>query len=155
MIQDDATQMLDQILQMDIIYSQASLTIVAMSGTNATSHLSGVFADTRQPITQAVQITDTNVMLSYPPSSREALLRSLAHPAIIPSTAYETRASTFQERMLSRRCLYLSDYQSLFVCRSARYQERSPAENEFLQQIKDFLYERRCHIIRAGGRRRP
>jgi hypothetical protein len=105
-IQDDAENKYSQILRMDTIFSNAALTIVAFSGKDVNYPLPGLRPDSRPPI-RLVGHGD-GILLTLDPKSPSA---------IIESALYETRGWTYQERVLSRRCLYLADNQALFQCR--------------------------------------
>jgi hypothetical protein len=105
-IQDDAERKHNQIMQMDTIFSSAALTIVAFSGRDVNCPLPGLRPNSRPPI-RLVGCGGNNRLILDPKSPK----------AIIESAFYETRGWTYQERILSRRCLYLSDSQALFQCR--------------------------------------
>jgi hypothetical protein len=106
-IQDDAENKYNQILQMDTIFSNAALTIVAFSGKDVSYPLPGLRKNSRPPI-RLVGYGGSGIGLTLDPKSPSA---------IIESAFYETRGWTYQERVLSRRCLYLADNQALFQCR--------------------------------------
>ena len=76
---------------MGIIYSNAALTLVAVGARDANSNLPGVRPFTRW-------------------------LREKQKPNEFNRTVYFSRAWTFQERHLSRRCLYFLDEQVYFQC---------------------------------------
>lgn len=104
--QDNPSQKHSQISQMDIVYSQAIATIVALSGLDAESPLPGIRNGTRLYPKIAGTINDVAWELS-PPRFSQALLNS----------EYETRAWTYQERMLSRKCLFFTNHCVWFHCR--------------------------------------
>jgi hypothetical protein len=110
-VQDDVEKKHDQIMQMDIIFSQAVLTIVALSGRNIDCPLPGLRLDTRAPI----RLVAKGLMW--------ATLDPKSPNEIIKSAVYETRGWTYQERILSRRCLYFTDNQALFQCREGSLPE--------------------------------
>ncbi|CZR61558.1 uncharacterized protein PAC_11455 [Phialocephala subalpina] len=109
-VQDDSDWKHLQISQMDLIYSQSILTIVASSSTNANDGLPGVNQTRRFPTTIYVQ----NVVIRRPTSYDASSLKK---------TVYETRGWTLQEKVLSRRCLFFSQEQVLFRCNAGIHPE--------------------------------
>jgi Heterokaryon incompatibility protein (HET) len=108
-VQDDFTKY-SQIEMMDQIYAHANLTIVALSGNTANDYLPGVQKNTRYPLTVMTYFTDKK-------GDRRFLESSLLdYEQMLKISPYETRAWTFQERILSRRCIYLSNHQAVFTC---------------------------------------
>jgi Heterokaryon incompatibility protein (HET) len=105
-LQDDAIEMRTQISQMDTIYSQASLTLIALSAKDASSDLPGVRPGSRST-TRAVEAVQGHVLTAQP---------SCAWNEIISSSVYDTRAWTFQESILSPRCLYFAEKRVIFQC---------------------------------------
>ncbi|KAF2145965.1 uncharacterized protein K452DRAFT_104075 [Aplosporella prunicola CBS 121167] len=112
--QDNPVQKQGQIAQMDLIYSHALLTLVAWSAEDATSSLPGVRLNTsRSPLLirsifgPLYKATPFDLMLDR---------YSNRWPVIVPK--YNTRAWTFQERLLSPRCLFFTYYDAIFVCDS-------------------------------------
>jgi hypothetical protein len=92
---------------MDSIYSQAVATIVALSSMDAASGLPGVRKDSLLPSCVSETIHELGIEAKASP------------PAIIEyiSTAcYESRAWTFQERLLSKRCLLFTNIGTYFHC---------------------------------------
>jgi hypothetical protein len=149
-VQDDNTNKRKQISQMGEIYSQAELTIVALSGSDAGAGLPGVMESSRY--VQQLPETVKGLRLT-------AKLPELS--STLSDSKWDTRAWTFQEKVLSRRCLFLSDTQSYFQCRTSYHTEdcireqnrTSPAagdSNPFERQViendgpygtKFFIYE--------------
>ncbi|KAJ9656078.1 hypothetical protein H2201_008650 [Coniosporium apollinis] len=117
-VQNDQERKEEQIRQMDVIYSQAVLTIVATSGTTANASLPGVRKGTRDPIRQSVKVASN--LLAY---NAHLFSDPPGLDAVLDLTHYETRAWTLQERLLSRRRLYLTDWQTYFQCNRAIYDE--------------------------------
>ncbi|KAJ4176814.1 hypothetical protein NW759_017495, partial [Fusarium solani] len=105
-IQDDAIHKEEQISGMATIYGNSLFTIVAASGQDANSGLSGVAGQPRR-------------IDMRPLPSRPGLF-IIPKPSLLDDfyqTLYNDRAWTFQERLLSRRCIYLLNNQAYFQCR--------------------------------------
>lgn len=125
--EDDKSIKHRQIRPMDAIYNQAPLTIVALSGAHSFQPLPGLKPRTRPPICLVEEL------------GHEALLMSRAPRLgyVERHTLYESRRWTFQERLISRRCLFLTDRQMYFQCPSA-----SLREDDALAQLRG---PRRCY----------
>ena len=122
-IQDDEEGKMDLILKMDIIYNQALLTVVALSGEHADAGLPGVSKDSRSPI---------GPLEHFPTSGNDTLCFTIQHPGLglkVRDSIYATRGWTYQERLLSPRRLYLTESQAYFHCNCAIYEEQRGMEN--------------------------
>ncbi|EON68797.1 hypothetical protein W97_08055 [Coniosporium apollinis CBS 100218] len=105
-VQDDPVSKHTQIVAMDNIYNMAYVTIVAAIQGPDVVGLPGVRDRPRQS-------------LSYNCSRRFDLERRCTFAdfiSTVEASAWNTRGWTFQERLLSRRCLCITDYQVYFVC---------------------------------------
>jgi hypothetical protein len=92
-----------QISNMDKIYEGAIATIVAASGDGANSGLPGVSCRRlRQP-----RFKVGNMVLA-------STLPQVSFP--LTASTWATRAWTYQEAVISRRCLFFTDYQVYFSC---------------------------------------
>ncbi|KAI0456154.1 heterokaryon incompatibility protein-domain-containing protein [Xylaria acuta] len=102
---------------MDHIYENATLTIVAMAGSDDTYGLPGMGTEpivSRNEPSQAILAGHTLVSLN---------------PDILTSvrnSEWSTRAWTFQEALLSRRCLLFTPDQVYFICRTTYWSEFLP-----------------------------
>ncbi|RYP60908.1 hypothetical protein DL770_009893 [Monosporascus sp. CRB-9-2] len=106
-IQDNAVHRTQQLKIKDKIYRRAAMTIVAMSGDDAWSGLSGVVPNSRKPIMPVENIEGEMYSLTIePPRIKQ----------VVDLCTWNKRAWTFQKQMLSTRCLYLSDWQAYFQC---------------------------------------
>lgn len=105
-IQDNLKEKNEQISQMGLIYAQAVLTILAAGGTNADAPLPGLRPGSRS-ITQYTEVIRGLRLLIPMPMLSQQLNISM----------WNTRAWTFQERLLSRRSLIFTDRQVYFDCR--------------------------------------
>jgi Heterokaryon incompatibility protein (HET) len=95
-----------QIQNMDLIYEGAYATIIASASPDATAGLPGVSCSPRKVQPSAV-VGDQVLISSLPPlwfSLRES--------------AWVKRGWTYQEAILSRRCLFFTETQVYFVCRA-------------------------------------
>lgn len=113
-VQDDADDKRTHIPHMDVIYSQAAATIVALCGKDASVGLPGVRRDSR-PVRQfSVTVSPWQLFAKLPELS-----------FVLQKSRWATRAWTFQEGILSKRCLFFSEHQVFFQCRSSYCTEDS------------------------------
>lgn len=105
-ISPDASLKHEQIANMDVVYKNAELTIVAAAGSNADYGLPGVGTRQRIPQTQ-IRIGKHHYV---------ATTTELDH--WLNASTYQTRGWTYQEFFFSRRKLIFSDFQVSFECRS-------------------------------------
>ncbi|KAK3393509.1 heterokaryon incompatibility protein-domain-containing protein [Podospora didyma] len=110
--QDDEGTKQTHIMNMDVIYSQALLTIISVSGKDSSCSLPGIRPNTRPDLNLTIDLGGFK-MLAQPPGLRN----------ILADSPYETRGWTFQERTLSPRCLYLTNWQAFFQCRGSFHAE--------------------------------
>jgi hypothetical protein len=109
-VQDSESRLAD-IGRMNEIYQRAVCTLVALDGKNASDCLPGVRPNSRMLSALAL---------------RNDLLLARRCPELAISFAkstYEQRAWTFQERLLSTRCLYFTREQLYFHCQSELWSE--------------------------------
>ena len=104
-MQDDAENKHNQIALMDVIYQEAILTIVAVSGKNAGAGLPGVRAGSRN-VPQYIEHIQGLVLVNCLPTPSDSVDRSI----------WNARAWTYQEGKLSRRVLFFADEQISFKC---------------------------------------
>lgn len=115
--QDNAAMKHSQIMQMNIIYGHAMLTIVNLSGKSADEPLPRVPSEAE---TLAGTISTGESLRKRTGQSHEAGLVpiGLGLGTTITESPHNTRAWTFQERLLSPRCLFLGENQCFFLCHS-------------------------------------
>jgi hypothetical protein len=101
--QDNTSQKLAQINLMDIIYGQALTTIVAIASESASSTFSDV-ETANQPIPIAPGLAIDTMAPVF--------------GAVLEGSLYETRGWTLQERILSQRCLFMTNHGVTFNCPS-------------------------------------
>ena len=111
-VQDDPLHKYTQISQMNIIYGLAFLTIVAVAGETANARLPGVDRDTRLSIPDLETVQGICLVPSHLPLA-----------SILDGSVYESRAWTFQERVLSKRCLFLTRWMAYYQCSSFAFTE--------------------------------
>jgi hypothetical protein len=110
-IPQDSPDRHKNIARMDEIYNGAVCTLVAVDGKDASGALHGVRPHTRQ-------ITTLGLNRDLRIARKRSDLASVCSASL-----YELRAWTFQERVLSRRCLYFTKEQLLFQCQTAIWSE--------------------------------
>jgi hypothetical protein len=111
--QDDAAEKRSQIEAMYHIYADATICIVAAPGEDSLRGLPGV-----------------NIARDQPPSTRVAIrehvfvgLPRLPLSEIIKPYKWMGRAWTYQELILSKRCLLFTDSEAFFYCASSTFKE--------------------------------
>ncbi|KAI1768407.1 heterokaryon incompatibility protein-domain-containing protein [Hypoxylon sp. FL1150] len=118
-VQDSNDDKAQQIRIMDGIYSRAHLTIVAAAGAHADAGIPGLKPNTRSLPQRTLRVSDDLTLVALHPDSH----RSAA------ATPWSTRGWTYQERLLSRRCLFsLPDGAVSFQCAKAVWGEDYRAE---------------------------
>ena len=105
-IQDNNQDKADQITAMDVIYESALLTIAATSGDSVDAGLAGGQTK-RRAFTQVVEKIQGLSLANRP----------VTFDKTIGDSSWNTRAWTFQERILSSRVLYVADQRCFFTCR--------------------------------------
>jgi hypothetical protein len=110
-VQDDNDDKSIQISQMASVYQYAVATIVAMSGMSASSGLDGISPSAPRNVN------------SIPLAPGLRLGPRALSSEQIESSIYHTRAWTYQERLLSPRCLFVGYNQVIFKCASAAFSE--------------------------------
>ena len=103
--QDHAAQKHEQIARMDIVYGHAFLTIIAIGARDASYPLPGIRPDTRRCE------NPTEVIRGQPWTVQKPHF-SIA----FQDSAYERRGWTMQERLFSKRCLYLTEFAAYWNC---------------------------------------
>jgi len=109
-IQDDVINKSRHISNMDLIYKQAALTIIAHSGTDSDCPIPGLVEHTRFPAVTSRRIAGLEIA---------ACPSSTGDPCI--SAIYNTRGWTYQEETLSPRRLYIYHTHAHFQCYTSKY----------------------------------
>jgi len=110
-IQDSKADVQAQIQIMDLIYQNAKVTIVA-TGESAWAGIEGIRPNTRS-VRQLQRNCGDFSLITGIPNLEEKLLEA----------TWETRAWTFQEKILSRRLLIFAGGQMFFCCNSDQWSE--------------------------------
>lgn len=122
--QDDEVRKHHLLQEMAWIYNRALITLVALHGDNAESGLPGVRPNTRRYDSLG---SDCGLEIT----TRGAFSDSLG------TSTYNSRAWTFQERLLSRRCLYFTGPQAYLCCNRCTWQEDRSESHEPLRSDGD------------------
>ena len=117
-IQDNTDHKKAQIARMGQIYYGATMTIAAAGGQDVEAPLHGVKARSRH-MHQISEKIKQETLANILPRSKSA----------IGNSAWNSRAWTFQERVLSHRCLILTPYQAYFHCSQESWCEDTDAES--------------------------
>ncbi|XXH01246.1 hypothetical protein Hte_007600 [Hypoxylon texense] len=129
MVQDDREQMDRDIPKMNIVYGRAFATIVALYGDSADAGLPGVSPGTRPPqLVEYLRVSSELPDLDYDPrNDRDEAISLTVTPRPLEleldTAKWNTRGWVFQERLLSRRCLYFSPSAIYFQCASKTLSE--------------------------------
>jgi hypothetical protein len=114
---NEANKMM-QIMQMNKTYNAADLTIVAASGRDGDAGLPGVAATRR--LTTQLEASLKSITLVNTLSNEKSLV---GETSIIEGSWWNKRAWTYQEKIMSTRCLFFTSYQTYFVCQTSTYCE--------------------------------
>ncbi|KAF2717514.1 HET-domain-containing protein [Polychaeton citri CBS 116435] len=130
-VQDDEQDKLIQIEQMDVIYTNSILTLVAASGTDAEAGLPGLEPETRRP-NQHIESIGGLRLVANGPELRQ----------VMASLRWNARGWTFQELALSKRVLCFTPHQCYFLCNAGVQSEDTTLEypagpNVFSQEPLD------------------
>lgn len=104
--QDDERAKHHQIRRMDLIYQRAQLTIICSAGRDASDGIPGVISVPRTPQPQA-DLPKFSLVSSLPSPQYE-----------VNRSKWATRGWTYQEGLLSRRCLLFTENQASFQCQT-------------------------------------
>lgn len=112
-VQDDSLSKHAQIKAMDAIYSQAVFTIAVVLDGKHCHGLPGATGHPRKPSAhnekRLFNVTSQHLDFDF-------------HNTV-DNSAWNKRGWTFQERLLSRRCLFITDHQMYFTCANVLIQE--------------------------------
>ncbi|VUC35246.1 unnamed protein product [Clonostachys rosea] len=120
-VQDDDSQKARDIPNMDIVYGRAYATIVALHGDSADAGLPGVSPGTRA--CQQIETIDLSLSDGEEDDAQEKCNRKCRFvrgpsplPLALQASTWNTRGWILQERLLSKRCIYLSADTFYFEC---------------------------------------
>ncbi|GME56847.1 heterokaryon incompatibility protein-domain-containing protein [Neofusicoccum parvum] len=145
-VQDDLANKRAQIAQMASIYNRALLTLVALSGASASAGLPGL---------SSPRLAAAAVRLA--PGLR--LAPREGPTAAFEASVYDSRAWTFQERILARRALFFLPGQVFWQCRAATWAEDRrgdvaddwPSASVTVAKIEGWAAARRAASERSAG----
>lgn len=129
-LQDDVVEKRLQINVMEQIYARAIFTIVAASGDDADAGLPGVPGGSalRKFEQKVVRISRQTSVIAAQPDFVEVLDMPVGCQDLLKPNKWNSRAWTFQERVLSRRALIFADNRVHFSCQRMRWVEDVEAE---------------------------
>ncbi|KAL7913598.1 heterokaryon incompatibility domain-containing protein [Trichoderma velutinum] len=129
-IQDSAEDKIQQLRMMDSIYSRASLTIVAAAGAHANAGIPGLQPASRSRKQHIVQISKDLTLAALNPDTHRSAT----------ATTWNTRGWTYQERLLSKRCVFSFPNGSVsFQCSKAVWGEDYYAETRDLKRCAPMM----------------
>lgn len=138
--QSNAEEVHEQVSQMDSIYENAVITLVAAAGSDAESGLPGAGSTPREA-SPAVQIGKLQVAGTKP------------HPYWeIPQSRWATRGWTFQEEVVSRRRLVFTNSQVYFECSAMNCCETLKVDLDFTHRKTKLVKLAFMHSGLFGGR---
>ncbi|KAI9713910.1 MAG: hypothetical protein M1820_000640 [Bogoriella megaspora] len=112
-IQNDSLSKHEQINAMDSIYGNATLTVVAAVNGKYVTGLPGTPGRPRPPFlcnrTRLFELEGSSIGSNF--------------KTVVNDSVWNTRGWTFQERLLSPRCLYIAEYQVYFSCPQTTLEE--------------------------------
>lgn len=116
-LQDDENDKSRLIGNVDDVYDNATVTVIAADGSDANAGLRGISSHTGHPI-EPTKIVDA--------SDGAILNLSICVPSLceeVRRSTWNTRGWTFQEQCLSRRCLYFTAEETFFNCSEVQLRE--------------------------------
>lgn len=116
---DDSLEQHNQMANMDRIYARALFTIVAADGMHANLGLSGISRPRSLPVNQIAEELDYGIHIMYP----------IEVPQDLSTSIWNTRAWTFQEKLLSRRLMIFSGGRVVWHCRTTVAHEDMTADD--------------------------
>ena len=124
-VQDDPNDLAAQIPLMGQIYARSLLTIVAAASVDAESGLPGIESQARStqssfgPFKGGALLTTCNPKLKQ----RQSATDMCADQHYLADSKRRTRGWTYQEQMLSRRCIFFTQEQVYWECQCASWCE--------------------------------
>ncbi|KAK0652325.1 heterokaryon incompatibility protein-domain-containing protein [Cercophora newfieldiana] len=118
-VQDDDDDKERQISVMDRVYETASLTLVLAGGDSADSGIGGLEDGSRRTEQNTAHYSGSLVLVQLLPNCNQAIGKSV----------WNSRGWTYQERLLSNRCLVFIDDTVYFQCHRATWGEDYTAED--------------------------
>ena len=134
-IQDNEDDLGFQIPLVGYIFAKALVTIVAASGDHNDVGLPGINGWQRLTLPGRMnQLSTSNSDEIQTKQPRPVQFGVLPH---LQNTVWETRGWTYQEKLLSRRCLVFTEELVYWECHCASWSEDAPMETATLEQMRD------------------
>ncbi|GAB1313439.1 hypothetical protein MFIFM68171_03649 [Madurella fahalii] len=155
-VQDDARSKHGQISQMDKIYQSAALTIVAALNNRMGSGLPG-FRGRPRNISVWDQVRWFGHQRPFMGLGRHHTPRIIE--GLVERSLWNQRGWTFQERLMSRRCLFITEAEVVFQCRCGyaseeSSQHRDPSTERAFQDLEEDIRPTRLEHSRMPGFRK-
>jgi len=135
-VQDDEEDLRNQIDAMDQVYGAAVMTIIAAGGDDANAGLAGVRPSSRT-ITQLVEKVSATTSLAVPIQAK----------FYVDESTWNSRAWTYQERLLSKRFLIFSPNGVVWHCRSVLWYEDYILEAEHVEDNEMMGFDQRLRFL--------
>ncbi|KAH6887101.1 heterokaryon incompatibility protein-domain-containing protein [Thelonectria olida] len=119
-IQDDVGDLDLQTSQMDLVFSGAVLTIVAACGEDSDTGIVGIEGRPRNVFHRRIRISPDGLCL--------ATTAALSDQEMLPSSTWNTRGWTYQEKLLSKRALVFTSSQVYWLCETSMWDEETILE---------------------------
>ena len=129
-LQDDQDDLAQQIPVMGQIYTRSLVTIMAAASTDSNSGLPGVSTQARSTQRISEPFNGGVLLSTCKPKYREKSedIHWSRQTDYLKNSKWDTRGWTFQEKVLSRRCLFFMEEQVYWECQRASWCEETRLE---------------------------
>ena len=129
-LQDDQDDLAEQIPVMGQIYSRSLITIMAAASIDSNSGLPGVSTQARSAQRISEPLNGGVLLRTCTPKDRPKSedIGRRERKNYLQNSKWDTRGWTFQEKVLSRRCLFFMEEQVYWECQSASWCEETCLE---------------------------
>ena len=131
-LQDDQDDLAEQIPVMGQIYMRSLLTIMAAASVDSNSGLPGVSTQVRSAQCISGPLNGGALLRTCRPKYREDDVGGIQRRQMdyLQDSKWDTRGWTFQEKVLSRRCLFFMEEQVYWECQRASWCEETCLETD-------------------------